>query len=217
MTPAQQINAVRNYATKQLASDHTGHGMDHITRVVKMTRQIALGEQIDPFVPTIAAYLHDTIDEKLVNDVQAAQQTVRDFLSSIELSADQIEQVMQTITNISFAHTLEGTVELSIIAQVVRDADWLDAIGAIGIMRAIYYGGAHGEKIYDPNIKPRTQMTKADYRDLSQETIINHFDEKLFHIQDQLFTTTARKIAAHRQQIMLDYVNEFKAEWNGQA
>lgn len=217
MTPAEQIQAVRQYTANQLATDQTGHGMDHIIRVVKMAQRIAQGEQIDDFVPTIAAYLHDTIDEKLVNNVEQAQAAVRDFLQSIELSPAQINQVMATITNISFAHTLDGQVQLSPVAQVVRDADWLDAIGAIGIMRAIYYGGAHGEKIYDPAIHPRTHMTRAQYRDLSQETIINHFDEKLFHIKKQLFTKTAQRIAEHRQQVMLDYVHEFKQEWNGQA
>ncbi|KRL27150.1 metal dependent phosphohydrolase [Limosilactobacillus frumenti DSM 13145] len=216
MTTAEQIEVVRQYTQSQLANDQTGHGMDHIMRVVKMAKQIAQGEQIDPFLPVVAAYLHDTIDEKLVADVQLAQRHVADFLKKNDFTDEQVKVIMDTISNISFAHTLDGKVNLSKVAQIVRDADWLDAIGAIGIMRAIYYGGAHGEKIYDPAIEPRTNMTREEYRDLSHETIINHFSEKLFHIKDKLFTNTAQRIAEHRQQVMIDYVAEFKAEWHGE-
>ena len=216
MTIAEQIEVVRQYTQNQLANDQTGHGMDHIMRVVKMAKQIAIGEQMDPFLPVVAAYLHDTIDEKLVADVQVAQDHVAEFLKQHDFSTEQVQVIMDTIANISFAHTLDGQVTLSKVAQVVRDADWLDAMGAIGIMRASYYGGAHGEKIYDPAISPRTNMTRAEYRDLSHETIINHFSEKLFHIKDQMFTTTAKQLADHRQQVMIDYVKEFKAEWNGE-
>lgn len=216
MTTAEQIQVVRQYTQSQLADDQTGHGMDHIMRVVRMAKRIAEGEQMDPFLPIVAAYLHDTIDEKLVANVDEAKQRVANFLVQHDFTADQVQTVMDTISNISFAHTLDGQVTLSPVAQVVRDADWLDAIGAIGIMRAIYYGGAHGEKIYDPAIKPRTKMNRREYRDLSHETIINHFSEKLFHIKDKLFTTTAKQIAVHRQQVMLDYVAEFKDEWNGE-
>ena len=216
MTTAEQIQVVRQYTQSQLADDQTGHGMDHIMRVVRMAKRIAEGEQMDPFLPIVAAYLHDTIDEKLVANVDEAKQRVANFLVQHDFTADQVQTVMDTISNISFAHTLDGQVTLSPVAQVVRDADWLDAIGAIGIMRAIYYGGAHSEKIYDPAIKPRTKMNRREYRDLSHETIINHFSEKLFHIKDKLFTTTAKQIAVHRQQVMLDYVAEFKDEWNGE-
>lgn len=31
-----------------------------------------------------------------------------------------------------------------------------------------------------------------------------------------LQTATARQIAAHRQQVMLDFLTEFKAEWNAE-
>lgn len=218
MNQTEQLAAVKRFTQSKLASDRTGHGMDHINRVVKNAQRIANGEGVDNFLPQVAAYLHDTIDDKIVNNVQAAEKEVSGFLSEIQLSPEQIKAVMNTIKNISFAHTLEGQqINLSQIAQIVRDADWLDAIGAIGITRAIYYGGAHAEVIYDPNIKPRTKMSKDEYRNLDNETIINHFDEKLLGLKNKLFTRTARQIAAHRQQVMLDFLNEFHAEWNGKA
>lgn len=215
MKQTEQLTAIKTYTIQKLSQDKTGHGLDHVDRVVKMSKRLAIGENIDPFLPVVAAYLHDTIDEKLVEDVEAAKQELIDYLKKNDFSDKQVNTIMEVITNISFAHTLdEEDVKLSIIGQIVRDADWLDAIGAIGITRAIYYGGAHHEKIYDPAIKPRHNMSRAEYRNLANETIINHFDEKLLHLSDMMQTATAKEIAAHRQQVMLDYLNEFHAEWN---
>ena len=57
-------------------------------------------------------------------------------------------------------------------------------------------------------------MTKEEYRNLDDETIINHFYEKLLNLKDMLNTQTAKNIAEHRQQVMLDFLDEFKNEWN---
>ena len=87
----------------------------------------------------------------------------------------------------------------------------------LGQLESIYYGGAHGEVIYDPKIKPRKKMSKQEYRNLDDETIINHFDEKLLGLKDKLFTPTARAIAEYRQQVMLDFLHEFHQEWDAKA
>jgi uncharacterized protein len=217
MKQEEQLVAVKEYTISKLGQDTTGHGMDHINRVVKMSKRLAAGENVDPFLPMVAAYLHDTIDEKLVTDVPAAKQELKAYLQQNDFTADQVSIIMDVIDNISFAHTLDGEkIQLSIVGQIVRDADWLDAIGAIGITRAIYYGGGHQEKIYDPQIKPRHNMSREEYRNLANETIINHFDEKLLHLKDMMNTATAKKIAEHRQQVMKDYLAEFHAEWDAE-
>ncbi|WP_251546421.1 HD domain-containing protein [Limosilactobacillus caecicola] len=218
MEPAAQLDAVKHYTIQKLGTDLTGHGLDHIRRVVKMTKRIAQEEPVDEFTAVVAAYLHDTIDEKLVMNVKEAQDELREFLRKIDFTQDQITTIMEIITQMSFAKTLDGDrPTLSAEGQVVQDADWLDAIGGIGIVRAIYFGGKHGERIYDPTIKPREQLSRQDYRDLSHETIINHFYEKLLKIKGLLNTATAKKIAEHRQQVMLDFLDEFKQEWDSNA
>lgn len=215
MNQEAQLAAVKAYTIEKLKDDQTGHGLDHIQRVVKMSKRLAQGEGLDPFLPEVAAYLHDTIDEKLVADVQQSQDELVTYLRNHNFSTDQITTIMDVITNISFAHTLDGqTIHLSPVAKIVRDADWLDAIGAIGITRAIYYGGGHHEKIYDPDILPRQQMSRAEYRNLANETIINHFDEKLLHLAGMIQTKTAQQIANHRQKVMKDFLAEFHAEWD---
>ncbi|KRL05528.1 HD domain-containing protein [Liquorilactobacillus oeni] len=212
-----QLFAVHNFAKRQLGSDRSGHGFDHIERVVNMAKKILTKENADPLITLSAAYLHDVSDEKLFDDPEEQGQLILRLLTEHAFSPAQIEEITAIIKNLSFSKTLNNkTQRLSLAGQIVQDADRLDAIGAIGITRAIYYGGKHAETIYDPNIAPREKMTKEEYRNLDNETIINHFYEKLLKLKDMMNTKTAKKIAAGRQKIMLDYLNQFKAEWSAE-
>ena len=217
MDEKQKLQQIAAYSHKKMTKDRTGHGYDHIRRVAGMAEKICRPEGADRFITLTAAYLHDVIDDKLVADSAKALEELMDFLKGLGVTAGQCQEVKQIITNMSFASTLDGKAQpLSLEGQIVQDADWLDAIGAIGIVRAVYFGGVHGERIYNPNIAPRKQMTKEEYRNLDNETIINHFYEKLLKIKDMLNTQTARQIAASRQQFMLDFLAEFKAEWDAE-
>lgn len=112
----------------------------------------------------------------------------------------------------SWSKSLEGTQELNINGQIVQDADRLEAMGAIAITRAITYGAVKNRVLYDPEIQPHLPQNKTDYRN-QKSTTINHFYEKLLLIQDKLNTDTARKISESRQQFMLSFLAQFKAEW----
>lgn len=219
MTETTVLAAVRQFSQSKMGDDETGHGFDHIQRVVGLANRISQAyPAIDRLATLTAAYLHDVIDEKLVADTAAASDEVRQFLREQKFTTDQIDMIFLIMDNMSYHKTLDGTAKpLPLEGQIVQDADRLDAIGAIGIARAIYFGGHFGEKIYDPAVQPRTQMSHAEYRNLANETIINHFYEKLLTLKDLMNTTAAKELANHRQQVMLDYLAEYKAEWNAQA
>lgn len=202
-----------------MGDDETGHGFDHIQRVVGLAdRLVRRYPEADRLLTVTAAYLHDVIDEKLVADTDLASREVRYFLTQQGFTADQVDTIFLIMDNMSYHKTLDGTAKpLPLEGKIVQDADRLDAIGAIGISRAIYFGGHFGEKIYDPAVQPRTKMTHAEYRNLNNETIINHFYEKLLTLKDLMNTSAAKELAEHRQQVMLDFLAEYKAEWNAEA
>lgn len=212
----QQLTQIISYASAALANDKTGHDLAHLKRVASLVEKLHQECDFDLFIALSAAYLHDVIDDKLFANPATQLAKLKEFLVALDLDATQITAIEDIITHMSFAHSLEQEVNLSIEGQIVQDADWLDAIGAIGITRAIYFGGAHHEKIYDLTMKPRQNMSKEEYRNLDNETIINHFYEKLLLLKNKLNTSAARKLAAHRHQVMLDFLSEFKAEWDGQ-
>lgn len=219
----EAIARARDYARVRLLHDRTGHGVDHATRVARMAERLAREEGVDPLLPVLAAYLHDTVDEKLVDSRERAIQELRAFLEGIDLPAADARDIVHTVTHMSFADGLAGEAgaaaaqPLSKSGQITQDADRLDAIGAIGVVRAVYYGGAHGERIYDPAVPPRRNLTREDYRDLSGETVVNHFHEKLLTLKDTLNTDAARRVAEGRHAFMCAFLEEFKAEWRGRA
>lgn len=215
MTYEEQIKAIRDYSYRKMSGDSTGHNFDHIERVVKTAKKILQQESADSLITIAAAYLHDVADDKLVTDPAQLENEIKDFLNSLKLSKTQIDEILYITHNLSFSKSLsENPPRLSLAGQIVQDSDRLDAIGTIGITRAIYYGGANSETIYDPKIKPRQKMNKKEYRNLDNETIINHFYEKLLKLTGMMNTPTAKKIAEGRHQYMLDFLDEFKSEWD---
>lgn len=198
-------------------NDHTGHDFNHLQRVAKLAEKIAKQEGcIQLKIILTSAYLHDFIDDKLVYDVEKNLMILKNRLREWLFTEDEINEIVDIITHMSFSKNLKENYYLSFAGQIVQDADRLDAIGAIGIARALTYGGVHKRVLYDPSISPRTNLTKEQYRN-EKGTTINHFYEKLLLIKDQLNTTTAKQIAIKRQQEMLDFLNNFKLEWEGKA
>lgn len=217
MTNEEQLESIKNFSYQKMSHDATGHNFDHIQRVIKTVKHILKDEPADPLVTLAAAYLHDVADDKLVSNPQTLENEIKDFLNQLDFSNEQITEILYITHNLSFSKSLSANPpKLSLAGQIVQDADRLDAIGAIGITRAIYYGGANSETIYDPEIRPREKMNKSEYRNLSNETIINHFYEKLLKLTAMMNTETAKKIAKNRHQYMIDFLAEFKAEWDAE-
>lgn len=208
----QQLRAIRRYAENVLGQDTTGHDMTHIERVVRNAKKLQEKEGGSLFLIESSAYLHDVLDDKLVSDVEKAKQDLISFLVLIGVEERIIETILFIIDHVSFSAQLENDpIELTVEAKIVQDADRLDAIGAIGIARTFYYGGNKGHKMYDPTVVPRKAMTKSDYR--QNETVLNHFDEKLFKLKELFQTEAGKKEADIRHQVMVDFVTQFKKEW----
>lgn len=207
-----KLNEIANYSMEQLSLDRSGHGVDHTNRVVELSRQVLETlPQADSFITLAAAYLHDTIDDKVVEDEKQAKEKLRVFLANIGVAETEIYQIFHIIENMSFSKSLSDDVELSLEGKIVQDADRLEALGAMGILRTAYYGGHKGHPIFDPAIQPINYTNKQDYRKGS--TVINHFYEKLLLLPDQMNTEYARQEAKRRAAFMRGFLDEFYTEW----
>lgn len=127
-----------------------------------------------------------------------------------------IEHVVKIIENVSFKGGNTNQQFHSIELDIIQDADRLDALGAIGIARTFNYGGFKGRALYDPEIEPKLDMTKEEYKASTAPTI-NHFYEKLLLLKGRMNTETGRRIAADRHRFMENYLKQFYAEWNGET
>ena len=76
--------------------------------VVNTTKTIAKAEGADLFICEAAALLHDVIDDKIVQDSADALKELKKFLTSIEVTPEQIEAIVSIITRMSFKNHKEN-------------------------------------------------------------------------------------------------------------
>lgn len=210
----QVIFNTEKFVQNTFSEDSTGHDWFHMDRVRKNALKIYEMEgRGDAFIIEMGALLHDFLDEKLQKDVDLAKDRLLSFLEKEGVEKNDLEQILYIIENISYRGGNEKELH-TIEAKIVRDADRLDAIGAIGIARTFAYGSTIGNPIYDPAIQIRKKMTEKQYR-AEKSSSIHHFYEKLLKLKSLMLTEGGRQIAEARHQYMEGFLEQFFKEWNG--
>ena len=205
--------AIREFAKNVLEGDKTGHDWNHALRVEKNVHKIMPPglDEAELEVIRAACWLHDTIDEKLALSRQKSVSEIEELLVKNGATLAQIDEVLDIIQNLSYSKNLETKKELSLAGQIVQDADRLDAIGAIGIGRAFYYGGSQGDAMYTDDV-PRSleKLTASNYRKGS--SVLNHFYEKLLLLESQMNTEAGKFEAKKRTNFMKEYLEQLARE-----
>ncbi|GGE57092.1 HD domain-containing protein [Pedobacter psychrotolerans] len=209
------IQKTITFVKQTLKNAEAGHDWFHIERVFKTAININQEEKGNNLVVALAALLHDIADPKFNNgDETLGPNLAQSFLQSIAVEEETVNHVKMIIQHMSFKNSFDENSFTSKEMQIVQDADRLDAIGAIGIARAFTYGGFKNRVLYDPAIKPEEHLSKESYKNTTAPTI-NHFYEKLLLLKDMMNTAAGKKIAEKRHQFMLDYLDQFYSEWEG--
>lgn len=220
------INAAEQFVRQELAGMDASHDYHHIHRVRANARRLAELEGLGAdgvLLVDLSALLHDVRDWKYSGNDGATSDAVDIFLRGLGMGQDTIQRVLSIIASVGFKEELaaplaSGRPPLELEAAIVQDADRLDAIGAVGIARCFTFGGAKHRVLYDPAVPPREGLTKEQYMaGAAQATTINHFYEKLLKLKDLMKTESGRQIAEQRHSFMEQYLQQFMAEWDGQA
>jgi len=206
MTPDESI--LEDFIASRLAAD-PAHDMHHVRRVVANARRIAMSEGADLDVVIPAAWLHDCVSlpknhpERHLASRQAARLAI-EYLQAFGLPETRLAAISHAIEAHSFSAGIDAR---SLEAQVVQDADRLDALGAVGISRCLLTGGAINRTLYAPDDPFCTVRDPDDTR-----YCIDHFYRKLFGVAQTLHTVSARKEAAHRVAFMREYLQQLGTE-----
>lgn len=207
------LEAIKIFAESVLADDKTGHDWKHALRVEKNARLLAKDLFSFGEMETILAscWLHDTIDEKLDVEKRQSVVAIEQLLKENGATENQIEEILHIIQNLSYSKNLTKKRQLSPLGQVVQDADRLDAIGAIGIARAFYYGGHKKNPLYD-DASPRdlADLDETSYRE--ESSVLNHFYEKLLLLEETMNTEAGKMEASVRTDFMKEFLNRFYEE-----
>lgn len=201
--PDDVLQQTYNFALAYHQQDHTGHDFEHIQRVyVNICKLLEQEPLADSFICKMSALLHDVDDHKLNTDGNVAKR----FLQSLKIKESVAQQILETIDAISFsksgAHPKFKTLEMKLLS----DADKLDAMGAIGICRALIYGAAKERPLFNATVFPDSQNNQA------RTYSINHFFDKLLRLKGAMQTKTGQQLAEERHQFMIQFLHQFFSE-----
>ena len=189
------IDKAKAYAVSILKDDSSGHDFQHVLRVYKMALKLSRGKEVNLYIVSLAALLHD-LDDYKISDINSSN--VSDFL--LNNNIQEAEEIKDIIDNMSYSSYKKGKNVNSLEGYIVQDADRLDAIGAIGIARCFAYSGYKNRPLYND--------------DQNDESSIAHFYQKLLKLEDLMNTDTAKKIAVERTAYMKKYLIQFYKEWD---
>ena len=187
------------------------HSWDHVHRVYRLAEYIAKHEQADQFIVGMAALMHDlghTVKRKAnEHHVDLSAKLASDLMLTSQVSAKLQEAIIHAILAHSFSRGIEPR---TLEAGAVRDADRLDALGAVGIMRWGIVGGQREKTDRKPYLldDPFAERHPLD----DNRYMLDHFYTKLLKLEEGMMTETGRRLAQRRTEFMRQYLGEFKRE-----
>ena len=203
------MNKIIAFVKDELSFDHSGHNFSHIERVVKNAEMLIKHEGGNRKIIITACYLHDIIDTKLFTDIEKQKEKIINVLVESSYLPTEIEEILEIIDAVSFSKGNINDVD-NLNLEIVRDADRLDALGAIGIIRTIEYGASKKREFYtEENLNRSLDEVKFNK---STETTLSHFYDKLLKLKDYMHTYTAKKIANERSKFIEEFLSEFYKE-----
>ncbi len=210
------INAVKQLLRK----DDTGHGFEHIEKVYQNAMKICDTEkEANREIVALAALLHDCDDYKLFGN-ECAEKLInsRRIMTDAKIGKKIQQKVCDIISTIGYSKRMTGVAPQTLEGKIVSDADMLEAMGAVGVIRCLTFALArcnkYGTPLFDENVWPVVNMSAEEYKkkDRRSDNFINHFFEKMFKLYELLLTPAGKKEGARRHEFMIIFLEQFFEE-----
>lgn len=173
------------------------HDIAHLRRVVGCAMRLARTEGARLEVVLPAAWLHDLV-WVAKNDPRRSEASILSALAAVELLKEwgYPAELLPEVGHAIEAHSYSAGVEpRTLEAEIVQDADRLDALGAVGVARCFATAGSMGSSL---------------------ENAVQHFHDKLFKIVETLRTEAARTEGRERAGWMRDFLARLACEMHSQ-
>lgn len=203
------LEPIRQLAAIEMAHADPGHGIEHVQRVIKNAVQISQSLDVDYEVLLPAAWLHDCVCVPKNSPLRSqasrlAAKRALELLPVLDYPTEKLPSIAHAIEAHSFS---AGIPCQSIEAEVLQDADRLEALGAIGLARCLMTGGAMGQRLYHPDEPfPITRAPRDDQQS------VDHFFTKLLKLPSTMRTESARLIARERAEYLIDFLKQLARE-----
>ncbi len=180
-----------------------GHDLAHVERVVANAKRLLQTESADPAIVIPAAWLHDCVFvPKNSPDRSRASVLASEKATLLLAELNYPHELFAPIAHAIAAHSFSAGIPCETLeAQIVQDADRLEALGAIGISRCLQTGALMRQRLYDPASPFPAHRSCED-----QKQSIDHFFQKLFRLPSTMQTAAGRAEAQRRLAIMVQFL-----------
>lgn len=208
------LNEIKTYL-KKLDKEDFSHNSDHIFRVENIAKKIAKEENADIEIIEASCLLFDIArwleDRGAIEDhSQKGVEIARKVLNKIDFPKDKINDVCHAI----YVHRRsKKRTPKTLEAKILRDSDYLDAMGAIDIARVI------ASSIQSKKYKKPIYIENNKKLDDPNSSAIHFLFYKLNHPKHQpsnFYTKLGKKLAKDRYAFMKEYSERFINEWKGE-
>ncbi|MEP7732383.1 HD domain-containing protein [Vibrio parahaemolyticus] len=209
MTSLSQFEPLFLEFMQQEMQVDAAHDIEHVKRVVKTAKQLCKEENADIAIVLPAAYLHDcfTYPKDHPNRKQSSAIAAKKAIAYLE-SIQYPQHYHDAIAHAIEAHSFSANIRPNTLeAQIVQDADRLDALGAIGVTRCIQVSTQFNAQLYNDN-----DMFAKERELNDKQFTVDHFQTKLFKIVDTMNTESAKLEANKRKAFMQTYLEQLHDE-----
>ncbi|EGR0693417.1 TPA: HD domain-containing protein [Vibrio parahaemolyticus] len=209
MTSLSQFEPLFLEFMQQEMQVDAAHDIEHVKRVVKTAKQLCDEENADIAIVLPAAYLHDcfTYPKDHPNRKQSSAIAAKKAIAYLE-SIQYPQHYHDAIAHAIEAHSFSANIRPNTLeAQIVQDADRLDALGAIGVTRCIQVSTQFNAQLYNDN-----DMFAKERELNDKQFTVDHFQTKLFKIVDTMNTESAKLEANKRKAFMQTYLEQLHDE-----
>ena len=209
------IEEIKEQVSELLNKDNSGHGMDHITRVLDLSLKFAEKEKANKDIVALIALLHDVDDYKLFGMENAENLTnAKRIMTNCNINDEVQNQVCSELKCIGYSKLLKGFRPKTIEGQIVSDADMCDALGANGILRVYTYSLKNGKPFFDRNIFPIENINADNYTKRCADSSVCHMFEKILKLKDLMLTYSGKEEARERHNIVVEFLYHLFDEEN---
>ncbi len=209
------IGEVRNKVCKLLGEDDSGHGMDHIDRVLDLSLKFALKENGNKDIVSLIALLHDVDDYKLFGIESSENLTnAKRIMNECNIDSNIQDQVCLQLNNIGYSKRLNGHYPTTIEGKIVSDADMCDALGANCILRVYNYSLKNEKPFFDKDIFPIEDITAEKYTSKCADSGVCHIFEKVLKLEGLMLTDSGKEESKGRHKLIVDFLYQLFDEEN---
>lgn len=204
------LESIATDVQQTMLSDNGAHDWLHIKRTCALAHDLQIQEGGDPRLVALACLLHDISDHKLNGgDATVAKDVAERILRANEISPSEQESVISFLLVSGHSkRSLSNRWNWPIEWKIAQDADYLEAIGAVGLARAFWFSGYKRESI----------CSMSSVQEIDQipdgPSALAHVATKLLVVRECMLTRSGRILADHRHHEMLQYLSWFARDWN---